>query len=185
MRRALTVLCGALALSDPTSAQDHTTILRVVDADGTPRPGVTVRFVPSLAVFGMPKDVEARLTVVPAGWIGPTDGFPTVAAMLGREPATLVVPPHGRFRVRAVRAGRPVRVRASGASLHEPTPATASASTREVHGFEFGPVALGLTLRGTAHFMERSVRFGHWNRDDCSCGFISLATTLARPRETV
>lgn len=276
MQRALTVFCVTFALSNPISAQDHTTILRVVDADGTPRPGVTVRFVPlfamiraaldesgewitssrrelhalrnaitvrsdpegraviaignldprqwapfvagpfaltaplardgadlrlcvekltpfpvrvvdasgaplagfpvalaggrkelaldltderGLAVFGMPKGVEARLTVVPAGWIGPTDGFPTVAAMLGREPATLVVPPYGRFRVRAVRAGRPVRVKAGSATLHEPTLATAYASTLQVHGFEFGPMALGMTLRGTANFMERSVRF--------------------------
>ncbi|MBK8096107.1 MAG: carboxypeptidase regulatory-like domain-containing protein [Planctomycetes bacterium] len=106
------------------------------------------------AMLGVPKDHTARLHLAPAGWIGPLDGLPTIAAARsGRRGGDLVLPPFGVLRFRAIRGGQPARVRLGSYALRfpdEPTWLAMGAANAEPEGFGllFPCVATGVRLVG-------------------------------------
>lgn len=149
--------------------------VRAVGADGTPLAdfpvalhagGVDVSVALTdrrgIALLGVPRGFEARLWVAPAGWIGPRDGFPTVATVLAKHgPAQFEVPPFGTFRMAVLRGGEPARSALRVASLWEPTSVSVWAPSTDgpVLGAEFGPMALGQSLRGHIDVAEGGTTF--------------------------
>lgn len=142
---------GAPLIGLPLALQrsGHDEALAVTDACG-------------FATFGVDPATSARLLVVPCGWVGPTDGFPTVAKQLPDKHLSFAVPPFGKVRVRAVVGGKAKAVPIRGASLHEPRTAVCSPSvpgTTVFDGVEFGPVAVGQVLRGVLRFDDGDAPF--------------------------
>lgn len=125
-------------------AADQDLCIALSDADGQ-------------ALLGLPRGFTARVAVVPAGWVGPLDGFPTLAeALAGRRSVVLTVPPHGRLRLRAVRGGQPpaLPIAVSLPVLHDlrtwqQLHPSLSHGGMEGLGVEFPFVALGVAA--TAH----------------------------------
>jgi len=145
--------------------------VRVVDANGRPMAGFPVALhaagkdlavaltdADGKALLGVPKDFTARIAVVPAGWVGPKGGFPSIAESLaGRRSAVLTVPEFGSLGIRAVRCGVPVRLPAHGVSFfdpktYEPLSAQPSVNAGEVIGIRFDRVALGVGLAAYSPF---------------------------------
>ncbi|MGE3879895.1 MAG: carboxypeptidase regulatory-like domain-containing protein [Planctomycetota bacterium] len=74
------------------------------------------------AVLGLPAGFEARAVVAPAGWVGPKDGFPSVADTLaGSRRVTLTVPAYGSLVLRPVRGGAPTREAMTAQGFYRPT----------------------------------------------------------------
>lgn len=114
------------------------------------------------ATFGVDPATSARLVVAPFGWIGPTEGLPTVAKQLPGKHLLFQVPPFGRVRVRATVGGAPKALPIHGARLHEPRGTYWSPDRGETTGFdgvEFGPVAVGQPLQGSVRFDSGEVPF--------------------------
>lgn len=105
-----------------------------------------------MATFGVEPRYQARLAVVPFGWVGPHEGFPTVAQQLPGRVTTLMVPPHGRVRVRALVHGRPAATAVRGASLTAPVRCEIGRArdpdVENCQGVLFEPVPLGEPVRG-------------------------------------
>ena len=114
-------------------------------------------------IFGIEPRIESRLRIVPFGWIGPTDPFPTVAKQLPGKFTTLNVPGHGMVRLRALVQGKAAPAAIARASLHEPNLPDlvrgGDADQPTCHGVLLGPVALGVPLRGTVQIGQLSVPF--------------------------
>lgn len=108
------------------------------------------------ALLGMPPNHTARIWLSPAGWVGPRDAMPTIAAARhGRRGTDLRVPPHGRVRLTARRGGQPVQVRLGSVAVRlvdDPAWQTTMYVTGELTGlgFELPFVALGTPLTGDA-----------------------------------
>lgn len=106
------------------------------------------------AMLGVPKDHTARLYLAPAGWVGPLDQLPTIAAALsGRRGGELVLPPYGTLRFRAMRGGKPARVPLGSYALRFPDePAWlvmgAANASPEGAGLLFPFTAVGVRLVG-------------------------------------
>ncbi len=142
--------------------------IRVVAPDGSPMRGfamalhadrrdvaVALTDENGVAVLAMPKDHDARLVVSPVGWIGPRDSFPTVAKILGRsEMFRIVMPPHGVLRVRPLLEGKPLITAVGPAHLDSLSGSYVGQGPRSatIVGVQFGPIALGQSLRGKVYF---------------------------------
>lgn len=117
------------------------------------------------AVLGMPPNHTARIWISPAGWIGPRDAMPTIAAGRdGRRGTDLRVPPHGRVRLRALRGGQPVRVRLDSVAVRlvdDPAWQSTMYVKGEVTGlgFELPFVALGAAITGNVAFAQEGCSF--------------------------
>ncbi|MEZ6037213.1 MAG: carboxypeptidase-like regulatory domain-containing protein [Planctomycetota bacterium] len=140
--------------------------VRVVDAGGKPLAdfpvalhaagkdlSVAITDATGRAMLGVPPDFTARAVIAPAGWVGPKDGFPSIAESLaGRRGAVLTVPPHGTLRLMAVRNGQPVResVNAVGffaPDTYAPLCEQPGAAAKDAIGLVYPRVALGLELQ--------------------------------------
>lgn len=97
------------------------------------------------ATLAMPPGHEARVTVVPAGWIGPIDAFPTVARQFSRARVRLVVPPHGSLRLAVTRHGREARavIRSFWCTSPHYAARTHGEDAAPALGVELGRIALG------------------------------------------
>ena len=113
------------------------------------------------ALLGVSDEFKARAFICPAGWIGPRDGFPSVAESLsGRSGARLTLPPYGSLRFRRLRGGvsQPGLVRAQ--QFQHPTAYThlspaVRAVAKKANGVIYPYVALGLELRSYPPFGSR------------------------------
>lgn len=115
-----------------------------------------------VATFGVAPRDRARLVVVPFGWLGPTDAFPTVAAQLPDKQVPCTVPPFVHVRVRTMVGGVAMAAGLRGARLLAPRSATWQARQPAAPpwlGVEIGPVAVGETLRGQLHLPVGDVPF--------------------------
>lgn len=103
------------------------------------------------AMFGVDPTVTVRLVVVPFGWIGSRDGFPTVASQAPTATTTLPVPAFGTVRVRTLRGGAPAACAVHSAALSRPLRCDLGRNEFtqvDCFGAEFGPVPLGTELQG-------------------------------------
>lgn len=139
--------------------------VRVVDANGAPLADFAVALHAAgkdmaiaitddtgRAVLGVPKEFAARAVLAPAGWIGPKQGFPSIAESLeGRRGVKLQLPPHGSLRLRRVRGGIPEAGPVRAGQFNDPTTyeqlcPTVSAWADKAKGVVYPFVALGLDL---------------------------------------
>lgn len=114
------------------------------------------------AMFGVDPAVTVRLVVVPFGWIGSRDGFPTVASQLPTATTTLRVPAFGTVRVRTLRGGVPAGCTVLGASLSAPVRVdrlTHGPPSDGCFGVEFDRVPLGAELSGRLRVADMSCAF--------------------------
>ena len=143
---------GAALGSFALAMQDGTQVVAVARTDARGH-----------AVFGVAPHIESRLRIVPFGWIGPTDAFPTVAQQLPGKFANLVVPQHGFVRLRALVQGKVAPAAIASASLREPAMAElvrgGDTAQPRCHGVLFGPVALGVPLQGALRIGRLDVPF--------------------------
>lgn len=152
--------------------------VRAFDTDGTPlrRFGVALRGGgedlsvaltddTGRAVLAAPAGFTARLTVLPASWVGPTSGFPTIAESLqGRRGVELRLPPHAPLRLRAMRGGEPQKVAIGGVTLSDPATFEILHSRNlpagnmvDAFGVEFPFAALGFDFEAHA-YIDRTWR---------------------------
>jgi hypothetical protein len=104
-----------------------------------------------LCRFGIDPRTTVRLRVVPWGWVGPVQSFPTVSAALPGRSAQLVVPPFGAVQLRALRGGAPAKVALIAGELSVPVRWRLSRhgfDRADCRGVEYPRVALGVPLRG-------------------------------------
>ncbi|MEO6596936.1 MAG: hypothetical protein ABIP94_19495 [Planctomycetota bacterium] len=140
-----------------------------------------------MSAFGVDPTFTARLTVLPSGWLGPIDGFPTVAQQLPGKFSTLTVPPFGIVRVRMLRDGKPAPTTVNGANVHAPRACSLEVrgSPIESRGVEFGPVALGQVLRGRVRSGDVSTPFeAAAPRSAGEIVFVEIETNPACPKLT-
>lgn len=140
-------------------------VVRVVDTAGQPLPrfplglhsngqleSVARSDAAGLVTFGIEPSHRAGLVVVPFGWVGPHDGFPTIALQSRDRVATLTVPPHGFVRVRALVHGEPRAAAVRGVAMHAPSRhelgRPRDVEAEDCQGVLLGPVPLGEPLRG-------------------------------------
>ncbi|HEX5052523.1 MAG TPA: carboxypeptidase-like regulatory domain-containing protein [Planctomycetota bacterium] len=170
--------------------------VRVLDAAGAPLAGfpvalhaagkdlaVAITDATGKAILGVPKDFTARATIAPAGWVGPKQGFPSIAESLaGRRSVVLQLPPHGSLRLRQVRGGVPVRAAVHAVAMMDPTsyaPLCGQADARSdaAIGLTFELVGLGLELTCYSPFGSGALvqcsgprRDGEWALHDVELG---------------
>ncbi|MCB9879234.1 MAG: carboxypeptidase regulatory-like domain-containing protein [Planctomycetes bacterium] len=141
--------------------------VRVVDAAGKPLAdfpvalhaagkdlSVAITDATGRAMLGVPPEFTARAVIAPAGWVGPKEGFPSIAESLaGRRGAVLTVPPHGTLRLMVSRNGQPVREPVHAVAFfapesYAPLCEQPGAAAKDALGLVYPRVALGLELRG-------------------------------------
>jgi len=150
--------------------------VRVVDAEGKVVAGfpvalhaggkdlaVAITDKTGRAVLGIDKDFKARAVICPAGWVGPREGFPTIAdSLAGRRGAKLQLPPHGSLRLRRLRGGIPEKGNVRAMQLHHPTAYTflnpqINAAAKDAFGVVYPYVALGIELHSYPQFESRKM----------------------------
>lgn len=150
--------------------------VRVIDADGNAVAGFPVALYAAgrdmavaitdqtgRAVLGVAKDFKARAVICPAGWIGPREGFPTIAdSLAGRRGATMKLPPYGTLRLRRLRGGIPEKGNVRAMQFHHPTAYThlnpqINAGAKEAFGVVYPYVALGVQLHSYPQFGSRNL----------------------------
>jgi hypothetical protein len=150
-------------------------VVAVRDVDGKPLPGVPMTLrqdqepryfaitdAQGRATFGVEPETTVRLVVVPFGWIGPVDDFPTFAKQLPDRVQPFTLPPFGTVRVRLLARGVPKELPIAGATVQVagfvPLQFDGNARARW-HGLELGPVAVGQSAKGTLRTADGGPRF--------------------------